>query len=57
MRVASSIRIAAHDGWAETPPRLVLLDDQGDVMASIDLKDLAAALAPFLTINPNTKPE
>ena len=45
MRVANDLRIRTdHDGKVY----LQLRDDEGDEMASVPLRDLAAALQPYL---------
>lgn len=60
MRVANGLKIDTAPGWNtnfEKPPRLVLVDDQGDEMDSIPLAELAKALAPFLTLQVVAKEE
>lgn len=53
MRVAVKIEISDTDmRGRKHPPSLDLVDDEGYVMASITLKELAKALAPFLAVKP-----
>lgn len=53
MRVAVKIEISDTDMRGKKhPPYLVLVDDEGYVMASIAIKELAKALAPFLAVKP-----
>jgi hypothetical protein len=59
MRVASKIAIRTFSTWTgkECPPELCLVDDNGDVMASIEMKELAKALAPYLKLSITTEEE
>jgi hypothetical protein len=57
MRVADKIAICTTNMHGEPleQPRLELKDDEGWTMASVDMSELAEALAPYLQLQPKKR--